>query len=113
MKKPRHPINRNSFIWAQRWGSELRPDGALTKWFVSAFLLGNSFPHLKHEDDCPDHRLSSNVLSGSSVWSLCLMFPPIGKMEGMLEKKFLWFLSISKFKYVSEVIVLGNMLVLR
>lgn len=41
------------------------------------------------------------------------MFPPLGKMEAMLEEKFLWFLSISKFKYVSKVIVLGNMLVLR
>lgn len=31
------------------------------------------------------------------------MFPPLGKMEAMLEEKFLWFLSISKFKRMERV----------
>lgn len=47
---------------AQRRGYGQRPGGALPKWFVSAFLLGTPFPHLKPEEDSPDYPPSSNFL---------------------------------------------------
>lgn len=109
---------RNSLLLAWRWGYELCsliqskslvgglgvnlsrevcPHQA-TAW---CFSLENPFHIRGAKDDSPDPNLSSNFFWGHSMWSLCLVFPPIGKTEGMLEEKFLWFLSISKFEDMS------------
>ena len=66
------------------------------------FLLGNSFPYPRCHNNLPAHCLSSNFLLGNPIQSPCLAFPATGRMKRMLENMFLWFSSISKFKYTPK-----------